>query len=411
MRSRQWPTGADDESACTKARPSCLPADHTMVAGPAWPYVWASPAGLPMGSFLLAVQRRYGNQFAQRLVQPPSGQRPPGPVPGVQPMLRLGSPGDRFERQADLVARWVTSDWPERKMPLGVLPPGGDANRYAGPVSVARAPRDIIQPFWVLRYGEFSWRRADDSYKFFRLNNVTHSSRKYPDERPVFVEPWEKPGTNLQIAPTTHLRNARRRQKLLGKLTEDVILVLRKIHRTSIGSWLLRDLAAVAPEKTFIMPQKPGPDPTTTAYPGRSRIELEVKKVYDAWDFLASTEGRVEVDWRKMPSDVVLFHELVHAYHDAYHTEAQGRILDAEAQNEVDVGVNRREYQAVGLDALDGAFHYANERFTENKYRSARGGVLPRTTYMVPYTNEVPRARRSSLAAEDAADERSSDGE
>ncbi len=512
MRSRQWLTRTGSESAGAKARPRGLPGPDTLVAGAASPEVQVSPGCLPAGPALLAVQRQYGNQFAQRLLQTPSGQRPPGPVPRVQPMLRLGSPRDRYERQADAVARRVTGHWPGKGsatrddegdpkaslgleapvrhlagggQPLartvagpmeqafgtdfghvrvhsdagshdlcrsfgaraltvgdhiffrrgeqpsgstsgrhllahelthvvqqrGIAPPGGGANGYGEPASIASAPRGIIQPFWVRRYGKFYWRRSYDSYKFFRLNGVTHSSRNHPGEQPVYVEPWEKPQTKLQIEPATHrkLLKPAGREKLLGKLREGVIPVLRKIRSTGIGSRLLRNLAAKAPEKTIIMPQRPGPDPKTTAYPGESRIELQVKRVYDAWAFLASEHGRVEVDWRKMPSDVVLFHELVHAYHDVHHTTADGTVRDAEAENEVDVGVNRREYQAVGLDAQDGAFHYANELFTENKYRRARGLPL-RTTYMVPYRGRVPLARRSSFAAEDA-DERASASE
>ena len=59
--------------------------------------------GWPTGPFLLAVQRRYGNRRVQRLVRPPG----PRPVPVVQAKLALGPPGDRYEREADRVARQV----------------------------------------------------------------------------------------------------------------------------------------------------------------------------------------------------------------------------------------------------------------------------------------------------------------
>jgi Domain of unknown function (DUF4157) len=81
-----------------------------------------SPVLSPTGSFLLGVQRWYGNRFAQRLVQPPGGRRPPSPVSVLQPMLRVGSPGDRYERQAELVARKIA----------GRLPGQGSAGRDVG---------------------------------------------------------------------------------------------------------------------------------------------------------------------------------------------------------------------------------------------------------------------------------------
>jgi 5-methylcytosine-specific restriction endonuclease McrA len=58
---------------------------------------------------LLALQRRHGNRFVQRVV---GDARPGGPVgraPPIQAKLVVGAPGDAFERDADRVARRVAA--------------------------------------------------------------------------------------------------------------------------------------------------------------------------------------------------------------------------------------------------------------------------------------------------------------
>jgi hypothetical protein len=63
----------------------------------------------PTGALLLRLQRQYGNHYVQRVV---ALGRPGGPASGVpvpQPKLALGPPRDRYEREADQVARQVAA--------------------------------------------------------------------------------------------------------------------------------------------------------------------------------------------------------------------------------------------------------------------------------------------------------------
>jgi hypothetical protein len=64
------------------------------------------------GPLLLALQRQYGNRYVQRVVADASRDGREGPVPAgwrplVQAKLLLGPPRDRYEREADRVARRV----------------------------------------------------------------------------------------------------------------------------------------------------------------------------------------------------------------------------------------------------------------------------------------------------------------
>jgi hypothetical protein len=542
-------TSAPDlSSALTPAQPWGPPAHATTEVGVLSPEVqaaardWASgrpvsPIESPTGSFLLAVQRRYGNQFAQRLVQPAGGRRPPGAVPTLQPLLRAGAPGDRYERQADLVARRVAGRGPGRGSadhdagpdagrrdrgeggeakaspgletsirhpagggrPLastaarpmeqafgadftrvrvhsdvgaddlcrrigaraftvgehiffrrgeqpsgggsgqhllahelthvvqqrGAVPPGGDAR----PASTASAPRETIQAFWVKRYGKYYWRQqvkrrgkwikpADDQAKFVELEGETHSGKTRSGKKPkgpVYVEQWEAPGTKLAIEPEIEKDiEARIKKKSESELEEefsasglkaDVIEDLRQIRRTGVGSRLLQSLAARSPRRTVIKPSPGGPDPETTYLTtGESHIRFAPRDVYDAWNWLADNRNRENVRWRTMPRDVVLFHELVHAYHNAYGTTAEGELDSHEALNPVDIRVKLSEYQAVGLDTKDGEHKFSREPFTENKYRKAR--KLPRrTTYKVPYNPGVQAPRRWSLEQDEGRED------
>lgn len=72
-------------------------------------------------------------------------------------------------------------------------------------------------------------------------------------------------------------------------------------------------------------------------------------------------------------SDAVLFHELVHAYHYAHDSTAEGVVssqgLTVPMPGDEGQGVKRKEYQAVGLTG------FATDRYTENAYRAARAGM------------------------------------
>jgi hypothetical protein len=59
------------------------------------------------GSALLALQGRYGNRHVQRVVAQARRGGPAGAAPAIQAKLVLGAAGDRYEREADRVARQV----------------------------------------------------------------------------------------------------------------------------------------------------------------------------------------------------------------------------------------------------------------------------------------------------------------
>jgi hypothetical protein len=56
---------------------------------------------------LLQLQRQYGNRHVQRVVALSRSSGTAGDAPALQAKLALGPPGDRYEREADRVARWV----------------------------------------------------------------------------------------------------------------------------------------------------------------------------------------------------------------------------------------------------------------------------------------------------------------
>lgn len=67
-------------------------------------------------------------------------------------------------------------------------------------------------------------------------------------------------------------------------------------------------------------------------------------------------------------SDVTLYHELVHAHHAVYNTWNGNTVTAATGGTPTDVasGIREAEYQAAGLG------QYANDAFTENRYRGER---------------------------------------
>ena len=95
------------------------------------------------------------------------------------------------------------------------------------------------------------------------------------------------------------------------------------------------------------------------------------------------------------PSDVALFHELVHAYHTFAGSKATGPISAEQAIHPGEVGVAMSEYQAVGLDSADGdrQHQYSGGAITENKYRS-QSRQPHRDTYL-PRTAPAPKRSRS----------------
>ena len=76
------------------------------------------------GGLVLDLQRTRGNRHVQRVVQAARGT-----APAVQAKLTVGPPGDRYEREADRVAREVSGRGQGRQYAVGA-----DARPVAGPV-------------------------------------------------------------------------------------------------------------------------------------------------------------------------------------------------------------------------------------------------------------------------------------
>jgi len=81
--------------------------------------------------------------------------------------------------------------------------------------------------------------------------------------------------------------------------------------------------------------------------------------------------------WLPMRSDVQLYHELTHSYHQTHGTAASGKVtkesLDAAhvgefdlSRTDIDYDVDRLEQQSVGIG------EFTHEQYTENAYRAAR---------------------------------------
>ncbi|HEY7147364.1 MAG TPA: DUF4157 domain-containing protein [Streptosporangiaceae bacterium] len=150
------PAGRDLAAAARRAATSGL-AGYGTASGsgqagrgvPGGPGGRGGPAGLagtghPLAAGLLRLQRAHGNRYVQRLLgaSPPQvlgqpGQRPqrapaPGPALAAQPALRLGRPGDRYEREADRLAEDLAS---------GHASPVPVPGRERRPASAARSTR------------------------------------------------------------------------------------------------------------------------------------------------------------------------------------------------------------------------------------------------------------------------------
>lgn len=69
-------------------------------------------------------------------------------------------------------------------------------------------------------------------------------------------------------------------------------------------------------------------------------------------------------------SDTILFHELVHAYHDRAGTLPDKNSTVSKPTHEFDKDLDAAEYQAVGLGDHD--HYHTNEKFNENAYRAER---------------------------------------
>jgi hypothetical protein len=252
--------------------------------------------------------------------------------------------------------------------------PGG----VPGPAEGGLAPRSTIQRFWVLRNGHYQWVPGQARKRRYVRTNVRRRTFRHPAKHRIYIDPWEQGATSLQIDPASE---AHLEAEAIADLGVKVVADLEKIRSTDVGADLLQEVATAARKTTIyptsaLMAQPPetratgleDPAPRITLHPGDvdavALLEKQGRKALE-------TE---EAAWNPIPSDVALFHELVHAYHLVNDTTAKGEVTKEQAIHPGDAGVKMMEYQAVGLDTRDGdaAHAYSQDQFTENRYRHDR---------------------------------------
>jgi hypothetical protein len=246
----------------------------------------------------------------------------------------------------------------------------------------AAPPRDMIQAFWVRKGGTYKW--VADQAKKQRYVRTAQGRRTFerPMRRAVYVDPWA-PGTRLRVDPSLGFEE--NRADLEARVIED----LKRIRRTDVGATLLGMLAATLPGSTTILPQEGIRGPVTQTEQTDQGLMTNVVLTpgqLDAAEALADQGIRVqEAEWNPSPSDVVLFHELLHAYHNLNGSRATGQVTPEQAIHQGDAGQLMSEYQVVGLNTADAdpEHQYGLEYFTENEYRNQtdrphRDTYLPR---------------------------------
>jgi hypothetical protein len=276
----------------------------------------------------------------------------------------------------------------------------GDAS---GPARGRLAPRNTIQRFWVWRNGHYHWVSGQSRKRLYHRTNLPpRQTFWHPSPHRTYIDPWDAPG--LQVDPDART-----------VLTAPVIADLETIRSTDAGAALLRRLAKAARSKTTIYPVALPLPPQTSA--GREGPSVRVhSEDFDAVDLLKA-EGRSlrETEtavWNPVPHDVVLFHELVHAYHRVKGMRATGTVTRDQAIHPGDEGVKMSEYQAVGLDTRDGDPNhaYSQDRFTENQYRHERH--LPRRhAYTLESRREYSESSRQSVSGKSSESPSQSDSE
>jgi len=429
------------------------------------------------GDALVQLQRQRGNQFVQRVVEHAQRAGAPAPAPVIQAKLAVGAVGDRYEREADRVARSLAGQ--HRPQQTDQPPDGAERIRtapgpaQAGTQAVAqpdlestirragrrgqrlparlRAPMErafgadfrrvrvhsdtesdrmcrsigaraftagehiffrrgdaaerstpllahelthvvqqhggaagMIQGFWVKKGGAYQWVADATQKQRYAKTSEKRRTRTRPMQRAVYVKPWAPEG-RLHVDPSLAFGEE---QEFGGQVLAD----LKRIRRSTVGARLLGWLGSKYSGHTAIqpMPGIPGPVSTGEVSKTTGKISMTVVLTPGDLDAVAALEDvgvRIqEPAWNPTPSDVVLFHELVHAYHTFAGTKATGAITADQAIHPGEVGVAMSEYQAVGLDSADGdpQHRYGIDYFTENEYRSQtdrphRDTYLPRT--------------------------------
>ena len=431
-----------------------------------------------VGDALVQLQRQRGNQFVQRVVEHARQAGGPAPAPVIQTKLAVGAVDDRYEREADRVARSLavqhrpqqTDHRPDRAERIRTAPGPAQAGTQAvAPTDLEstiqraggrgqelpaqlRTPMEqalgadfrrvrvhsdtesdgmcrsigaraftagehiffrrgdgaesstsllahelthvvqqhgaagMIQGFWVKKGGAYQWVADATQKERYAKTSEKRRTRKRPMQRAVYVKPWA-PESRLHVDPSLAF-DEDEAQQLGGEVLAD----LKRIRRTTVGARLLGWLGSKYSGHTTIQPQPGIRGPVTTGEISKTTGKISTTIVLtpgelDAVAALAEVGVRAqEPAWNPTPSDVALFHELVHAYHTFAGTKATGPISAEQAIHPGEVGVAMSEYQAVGLDSADGdrQHQYSGGAITENEYRSQsqqphRDTYLPRT--------------------------------
>lgn len=260
-----------------------------------------------------------------------------------------------------------------------------------------RATGAALQRFWVKERGTYRW-EADESQKpsFLQTPEMKSDSWWNPlsRESPVYVP---APGMSEEMLGGWDEEKA----GIKGQLMAD----LQTVARTRQGAGLLTKLAEARHATVLepspvplvsgpvtespVKPQYNPSDPTKGAPP---TVRLQPGVAIDATQLGLDVVAGVHqpAAWNPTPSDVALFHELVHALHQSTGTNASGRLSAAQAIHAGDQNVSLSEYQCTGIDTADGAgpTQFTAEEFTENKYRQEKGAAH-RDTY-IPRGYRIP---------------------
>jgi hypothetical protein len=250
---------------------------------------------------------------------------------------------------------------------------------------------EALQAFWVREGGKDPYWEGDETKKkYYTKTEETYWNKWHWSSTPVYIPSWTKKLSVRGIADFGSKQkkaSEEREKEQEGKVYKD----LKKIQATQTGANLLKAVGVKARHDTLIEAMEfhelTGPTTTASGH-GRSdpsigapsTIQLGAGLPFDMSEI--GIEG--EATWNPTASDIVLYHELVHAYHNQKGTVAEGRLTEDQAIHEGDIGVALTEYQATGLNTADGDERYQfakNEKFSENIYRRQRGNTPVRDAY------------------------------
>jgi hypothetical protein len=240
----------------------------------------------------------------------------------------------------------------------------------------------VVQAFWVREGGRKPrWERDKTKKPLYVRTADKWWNRWHWKKSPIYIPPWEGGKLSVNYSELDLTLSTRKKEHLRGKVITD----LKKIQETDSGRKLLKALGKTgARHKTSILAEDPEQHKAPIASSTGGKFDPEVGSRTEI--YLPSGAEIVspgEAEWDPTSSDTVLYHELVHAYHNVMGTSATGTVTETQAIDEVDVGQNLSEYQAVGLNTADGAgeTQFAGSAFSENKYRGEQN-MPPRDTYL-----------------------------